>query len=205
MARHQGLRADDPDRDLVRRCQVERSPEAFRQLYLRHKDRVINTAYYLIGDREEALEAVQEVFLRVYRQIGKFRGQSSFASWLYRITVNVATDSRRRLGRQRELLEAYFRQKSGGRRWSVPAGGVGRSEEPASRRETALIIRHAIAQLSPKLAAVVTLRYLEDRSYEEIAEILGISLGTVKSRLNRAHRALAPLLARLAPENEEPQ
>ena len=201
MARHHGPRREDPDRALVRRCQRDRSPEAFRELYERHKDRVLTIAYHLIGDREEALEAAQEVFLRVYRKIGRFRGQASFASWLYRISVNVATDRRRRLGRERSLLEAYSREKAL-QQPGTGRGGTSAGDAGAERREAAREVRRAVARLSPKLAAVVTLRYLEGRAYAEIAEILGVSVGTVKSRLNRAHRALEPLLERLIPEEE---
>jgi len=200
MAKPHGPRREDPDRALVRRCQRDRSPEAFRELYGRHKDRVVNTAYHLIGDRDEALEAAQEVFLRVYRKIGKFRGQSSFSSWLYRIAVNVATDHRRRLGRARSLLEAYSQHGPPAESRPRHRGG---SDEHAARRETAEEVRRAVARLSPKLGAVITLRYLEGLAYAEIAAALGVSVGTVKSRLNRAHRALAPLVEGFAPEQRD--
>ena len=203
MAKPRGPRREDPDRALVRRCQRDRSPEAFRELYGRHKDRVVNTAYHLIGDRDEALEAAQEVFLRVYRKIDKFRGQSSFSSWLYRIAVNVATDHRRRLGRARSLLEAYSQHGPPAESWPRQRGGRGGSDEHAARRETAEAVRRAVVRLSPKLAAVITLRYLEGLAYAEVAEALGVSVGTVKSRLNRAHRALAPLVEDLAPEQRD--
>ena len=191
------------DEALVRRCQTDRSAEAFRDLYERHKDRVMNVVYHLIGDRDEALEATQEVFLRVYRKVRKFRGQSSFSSWLYRIAVNVATDHRRRLGRERTLLDAYSRQGPPAEALVRQTLGQGGSDEHAARREAAERVRWALASLSPKLATVLTLRYLEGQAYTEIAATLRVSVGTVKSRLNRAHRALAPLIEGLAPWAEE--
>ena len=193
------------DEALVRRCQSDRSSEAFRDLYERHKDRVMNVVYHLVGDRDEALEATQEVFLRVYRKIRKFRGHASFSSWLYRIAVNVATDHRRRLGRERTLLDAYSRTGPPAEALVRQTLGRGGSDEHAARREVAERVRWALASLSPKLAAVLTLRYLEGQAYTEIAAALRVSVGTVKSRLNRAHRALAPLVEGLAPWAEEAQ
>lgn len=188
---------DADDADLVRRCQRDRSPEAFRALYERHKDRVLNVVDHLIGDHDEALEAAQEVFLRVYRKIGHFRGQASFASWVYRIAVNVATDHRRRLGRERSLLQAYATEGPPAETWGAPAGGD--THQDAAQREQAVRVRWALSRLSPKLAAVVALRYLDGQAYSEIARTLRVSVGTVKSRLNRAHRALARLMEDLAP------
>jgi len=186
---------------LVKRCQRDGSAEAFHVLYERHKDRITNVVFHLVGNYDEALEATQDVFLRVYRKIGKFRGQASFTSWLYRIAVNVATDHRRRLGRERGLLAAYSRH-------GKPAEALSRSARPGADErvadlETAEQVRLALRRLSPKLAAVLTLRYLEGRAYTEIAETLNVSVGTVKSRLNRAHKAIAPLLTDLAPGGED--
>jgi RNA polymerase sigma-70 factor (ECF subfamily) len=194
--------AADDEAALVRCCQHDRSAAAFRVLYDRHKDRVMNVVYHLIGDYDEALEATQEVFLRVYRKIRRFRGRSSFASWVYRIAVNVAADHRRRLGRDRTLLERYSRR-------GPPADGRerrgldGASDAQAAEREQAARVREALAAISPKLAAVLALRYLEGQSYTEISATLRVSVGTVKSRLSRAHDAVAPLIEGLQSAAED--
>ncbi|MEW6073430.1 MAG: sigma-70 family RNA polymerase sigma factor [Planctomycetota bacterium] len=194
----------DPDAELVLGCQ-RKDPcleGEFRALYERFKDRVYNVCYRITGNATDALDASQETFGIVFRRIGEFRFQSRFSSWVYRIAVNASIDLRRR-ARTRRLASLEVFQELGireGTRHDLPDEGVDMPSEAASRRELEEEIQRAICRLSDKLRAIIVLRYIQNLSYEEIAETLQVSLGTVKSRLSRAHEALdrelAPLLDR---------
>jgi RNA polymerase sigma-70 factor (ECF subfamily) len=196
----------DPDAKLVLACQ--HSPltgleGSFRELYELYKDRVYNVCYRIAGNPSDALDASQETFGIVFRKLGEFRFESKFSSWVYRIAVNASIDLRRR-SRARKLASLDALQDA------RPAHAVGRfdlSDErvemplaAASRHELESEIQRAISRLSPKLRAITVLRYVENLSYEQISETLQISLGTVKSRLARAHdvldRELTPVLDR---------
>lgn len=185
----------DPDRDLVTACQEQPSAGfqgAFRLLYEQYRDRVYNVCYRITGNGTDALDASQETFGILFRKISGFRFESKFSSWVYRIAVNASIDLKRRSSaRSSASLEALQRTPSG------EARGVEfldeRTEAPpaaASRHELEEEIQSAITRLSPKMRAITVLRYIESLSYEEISEALAISLGTVKSRLSRAHAAL---------------
>jgi RNA polymerase sigma-70 factor (ECF subfamily) len=187
----------DPDRALVAGllsgdAAVRR--RALGDLYERHKDRVFNTAYRVLGSHADAADLTQEVFLQIADRIRGFRGDASLTSWVYRMTVNLAIDVRRRRARR----PAHGIGGEGD--FEVAENRPGTSpppEDPAAavaRREGDRRVREALDRLSPKLRAVVVLRYFENLSYEDLAEVLGTSMGTVKSRLNRAHAALEGLL-----------
>lgn len=195
----------DPDRELVEACQA--SPPtglegAFRALYDQFKDRVYNVCYRITGNPADALDASQETFGILFRKVGEFRFESKFSSWVYRIAVNASIDHKRRTStRPLTSLEAAAESaRSDAQRLEVSDD---RSEAPlaaASRHELEAEIQAAISRLSPKMRAITVLRYIENLSYEEISDTLQISLGTVKSRLSRAHEALdrelTPLLDR---------
>ena len=185
----------DPDRPLVSACQA--SPPAglqgaFRDLYEQYKDRVYNVCYRITGNATDALDASQETFGIMFRKIGEFRFESKFSSWVYRIAVNATIDIRRRSG-SRWLASIEGPHEAGG--FDLPRVDMrdDRTEGPsvaASRHELEEEIQQAILRLSPKMRAITVLRYIESLSYEEIAETLHVSIGTVKSRLSRAHQAL---------------
>ena len=189
------LRAD-PDRDLVLECQGE--PDRgfqgpFRQLYELYKDRVYNVCYRITGSATDAMDASQETFGILHRKIDAFRFESKFSSWIYRIAVNASIDIKRRSGvRSIASLDAMRASSADGRSSPLEIQDED-TEAPstaASRHELELDVQKAIDRLSPKMRAIIVLRYLESLSYEEISESLQISLGTVKSRLSRAHAAL---------------
>lgn len=177
----------DPDADLVAAC---RNPDregfevAFEQLYYRYRDRVYAIAYRITNNTVDAMDIVQESFGLVFRKLDSFRAGSLFSTWLFRLVVNCSIDQRRR-ERSRtwqseqidQIVDAVEDPTSG------PAAAAEATEFGAQ-------IQEAVALLSPKLRAVLALRYLEDMSYDELAAALGLSLGTVKSRLARAHIAL---------------
>jgi RNA polymerase sigma-70 factor (ECF subfamily) len=193
----------DPDRLLVEQCQAALLARAggahggaldgpFDTLYERFCDRVYNVCFRITGNATDALDASQETFGTVCRKLGDFRFQSRFSSWVYRIAVNASIDLRRRSRARRStsIEAAGDEPDEDGLRFDVTDDSVEMPVQSASRRELEQEIQRAITRLSPKLRAITVLRYIESLSYEEIAETLKISLGTVKSRLARAHRAL---------------
>ena len=180
----------DPDFELIEACRDpshEGFESAFERLYLRYRDRVYSVAYRITGNDGDAMDVVQESFGQVFRKLDSFRAGSLFSTWLFRIAVNSSIDFKRReksRTRQQDLLE--------------DAGVV---EDPslgpvdnASVHEMGSQMQQAIGHLSPKLRSVLALRYLEDMSYEQLAATLQLSLGTVKSRLARAHVSFERIL-----------
>lgn len=182
---------DDPDRLLVEACQAV-APDglegAFRELYDTYKDRVYNVCFRITGNGADALDSSQETFGILFRKIVEFRFESKFSSWVYRIAVNAAIDQKRRAGTRRTA--AYDLEDEQGRPRELRDGREETPTEYATRNELEDEVQRAIDRLSPKMRAITVLRYVEDLSYEEISDTLGISLGTVKSRLSRAHDAL---------------
>jgi RNA polymerase sigma-70 factor (ECF subfamily) len=183
----------DPDRELVEACQAA-APSGldgpFRRLYDQYKDRVYNVCYRITGNATDALDASQETFGIMFRKIGEFRFESKLSSWVYRIAVNASIDMRRRQG-ARWLTSLEGAEAHGEVRRREPDDE--RTEAPiaaASRHELEQEIQRAISRLSPKMRAITVLRYVENLSYEEISDALQVSIGTVKSRLARAHQAL---------------
>lgn len=186
---------NDPDAELVLACQ-RTSPTALegahRQLYDRYKDRVYNVCFRITGNPSDALDASQETFGIFFRRIAEFRFESRFSSWVYRIAVNASIDVRRRnRGRRTASLDAM--QETGpldAGKYDLADRMIEMPSASASRHELEAEVHKAIQRLSPKLRAIIVLRYIENLSYEEVSESLRISLGTVKSRLARAHEAL---------------
>lgn len=189
--------------ELIRRCQAAHGKDfedAFGEVYGAFKDRVYNVTYRITGNPADALDASQETFAILFRKIRDFRFQSKFSSWVYRIAVNASIDlCRRTSSRGVTSLDALMDEKrSGDRATFAPADAQqGRPRAVAEVSEFSADVQGAIARLSPKLRTIVVLRYLENLSYEEVADVLRCSMGTVKSRLARAHSALEPYLARV--------
>lgn len=185
---------NDPDQELVHACQDRPScvlDGDFRRLYDRYKDRVYNVCYRVTGNATDALDASQETFGILFRRIGEFRFQSRFSSWVYRIAVNASIDLKRRASTRRfASLDAVREILTPGGGGFDPPDDAEMPAASASRHELEHEIQGAINRLSPKLRAIIVLRYMENLSYDELAETLAISLGTVKSRLSRAHDAL---------------
>jgi len=170
--------------DLITACQ-KGDREAFRCLFDLHKDRVYSMAVYTLGgDRAAAEDVTQEVFLRVFTHIGQFRGDADFATWLYRLVANACADEQRRRKRWVPLD-------------TLPEQATVPREEECERRED---VRTALAELSPELRSAVLLKYFEELSYDEMAQVLDCPKGTVASRL---HRGLKLLACKLAPSQEK--
>lgn len=163
--------------------------EAFRLLYERYRDRVYNIIFYSIGDGMRAEDVLQIVFVKIYRGLPGFRFEANLSTWIYRITVNECLNQQRGRGAQHVPFEALL----GSDEEFDEGASADRQHADSERRE---IVHRAVMELSPKLRAVVALKYLEGLSYEEIASVLECSPGTVASRLNRA---LGELEKRLRP------
>ena len=163
--------------------------EAFRSLYERYRDGVYNIIFYSMGDELRAEDMLQVVFVKIYRGLPGFRFEASLSTWIYRIALNECLNQQRRRGAQHIPFEALLGSDEEFDARDAPD----RQHAEAERRE---IIHRALMELSPKLRAVVALKYLDGLSYEEIASVLECSVGTVGSRLNRA---LSQLEARLRP------
>ncbi len=165
--------------DLIRRCRAG-DEEAFAILFDQYKNLVYKTAYLLLDSSEDAEDALQEVFLQVHRSLARFDpAKGNLTTWLYRLTVNHCLN-RRRKGRSAPLpLDDALLS-------SVPHDGPS-PDDQIDEREA---LRHALAQLTEKQRTLVILRYYGGLSYAEIAQVLDIPVGTVRSRLNQATRML---------------
>ncbi|HEX3746737.1 MAG TPA: sigma-70 family RNA polymerase sigma factor [Bryobacteraceae bacterium] len=170
--------------------------QAYEELLARFQQPVYALALRLLDDPSESADVVQEVFLKVFRSIGAFRGQSSLKTWIYRITVNEAHNSRRWFFRHRRKEVELDSEPQEARNWKelIPDGRLS-PFDAAFEREQHVMIETALAKLSPIFREAVVLRDITDMSYEEIAEVLGVSLGTVKSRILRGREALRAELA----------
>jgi RNA polymerase sigma-70 factor, ECF subfamily len=186
---------------------------AYEQLLHRFQQPVYNLALRLLGDASEAYDVVQEVFLKVFRNVDRFRGQSSLKTWVYRITVNEAHNARRWFFRHRRSEVELDSDPRDARQLKeiIPDGSRSPFETVCDSEQHALI-EAALSRVNPIFREAVALRDISDLSYEEIADVLGVSLGTVKSRILRGREALREELAgklqerpslRLAPRTAE--
>ena len=169
----------------------EGSEWAYEELLTRFQQPVYALALRLLSDPSEAADVVQEVFLKVFRNIGSFRGQSSLRTWVYRITVNEAHNARRWFFRHRRREVELDSDPQEARSWkdTIPDGCVS-PYDAAFEREQHVMLEAALDKLTPIFREAVVLRDITGMSYEEIAEVLGVSLGTVKSRILRGREAL---------------
>ena len=188
----------DPDFDLVRRCQSgerDAAETSFEELFKKYRDRVFNLASRLLGDHAYAEDVSQEAFVTVFRKIGEFRFSSRFYTWLYRVAYNLCMDHRRR---PRDPVVSSLSAGEDGRGdtfESLADPETGPLEALAEGEYRTAVVERALRGLSRPLRVVVILRYMEDLQYSEIAEVLECSVGTVKSRLSRAHHFLQETLA----------
>jgi RNA polymerase sigma-70 factor (ECF subfamily) len=174
---------------LVQRCAAG-DEDACTELVAEHQRMVFQLALHLLGSRDEALDLSQEVFLKVFRTIHRFRGQSALRTWIYRIAVNQAKN-RQRWWRRRHRSEQVSLDEHLAVRGDLSAGDDAPTpEHTLVRKEQALRIWQALDQLPFDQRTVIVLREIDGLSYEEIAFSLGVAVGTVKSRLTRARQAL---------------
>jgi len=175
------------DWEFVRRVQAGET-DAFETLVRRHEKAMVNLLYRWLGDYDEAAEVAQEVFLSAYRSIRRFRGDASFSTWLYRIAVNHGKN------RRKSMLASHQRMMP--LENTDPVGNPAQDPvETAEKAEIHDLVQQGMRDLKADDALLILLHDLQDVSYEEIAHILNIPIGTVKSRLHRARQALRPKLA----------
>jgi len=173
---------------LVQRCAAGEDA-AFTELLAEHERMVIQLAINLLGDRDEALDLSQDVFLRVFRTIHRFRGQSSLRTWIYRIAVNQARN-RHRFWRRRHRADQVSLDAHVATHGDFVSPQLDGPDRVLAQKELASQLEHALDHLPFDQRTAVVLREVDGLSYEEIAYSLGVAVGTVKSRLTRARRAL---------------
>jgi RNA polymerase sigma-70 factor (ECF subfamily) len=193
------LRTREEDSVLLRDLRSG-AESAYECLIQRFEQPIYNIVSRLLDDPADAADVVQEVFLKVFRNVASFRGESSIKTWIYRIAVNEARNQRRWFSRHRRQ-EVNLEAEEPGEGYQNWLPDPGRSPfELTLDHETQALIETALADVNPKFRAALVLREIEGLSYEEIGEILEISLGTVKSRILRGREALKKHLAgRLEP------
>ena len=194
-----GLAGDD---ERLAQALREGSEQAYEMLVERFQKPVYNLVYRLTSEPGDACDVVQEVFLKVFRNIGSFRSQASLKTWIYRIAVNEAHNYRRWFFRHRRNEVMLGEEQDGARSFAGSLSDNAPSPfDYVFDREKHVLIEEALARINPSFRAAVVLRDIEDLSYEEISEVLGISMGTVKSRILRGREAMRQQLAgRLEPE-----
>jgi RNA polymerase sigma-70 factor (ECF subfamily) len=173
---------------LVQRCAAGEEL-AYAELVAEHQRMVVQLAVNLLGDRDEALDLSQEVFLRVFRTIHRFRGQSSLRTWIYRIAVNQARN-RHRFWRRRHRADQVSLDAHMAAHGEFFSAGESGPDRVLARKELAERVYHALDALPFDQRTAIVLREIDGLSYDEIAYSLGVAVGTVKSRLTRARHAL---------------
>lgn len=182
------------DSHLVSRC-LKGDQQAYRLLLERYRRPVYGIVRRMVRSDEEARDLAQEAFIRAFKNLASFDQERSFSNWLFRIATNLCIDQHRR----RKIATVPLVQ--GGvdgeeeRTWDVASDGASPAEE-FSDAERSRKLAEMVGALPPLYRAVLVLRHMEDRSYEEIADILNVPLGTVKARIHRAHRLLKEKLVR---------
>lgn len=182
-----------PEEQLIRRAQ-QSDNEAFEQLLLLHQKKVYNLCLRMAANPDDALDLSQEAFIKAWRALGQYQFEASFSTWLFRLTSNVCIDFLRRKKRRQEtsLTESYD-DSDEGEEFSLPDTAP-LPEEQAITNETKIELAQAMERLGPEHREILQLRVVENLPYEQIAEILDIRVGTVKSRLARARLSLRKIL-----------
>ena len=196
-ARRNSSERGPSDGELIAACRTGRR-EAFGELISRYQDRVYNLAFRLTGNSEDASDAAQEAFLKAYRALDGFRGESGFYTWVFRITVNVVRNQRRFRAVRPQAASLNMSDDPDERGGSLAAGLAARDADPVdevSRVEQKEIVERALAQMEDEQRMMIVLRDIEGRGYGEIADLLSCPRGTVKSRIHRARMALREILA----------
>ena len=181
------------EEQLIRRAQ-QGDNSAFEQLLLAHQKKVYNLCLRMAANPDDALDLSQEAFIRAFNSLASFRGESKFSVWLYRLTSNICIDFLRRKKRRQETsLTENYDDRDEGAELSIPDVNP-LPEQQAITNETKIELARAMGQLAPDHREILQLRVVEDLPYEQIADILGVRVGTVKSRLARARLSLRKIL-----------
>jgi len=188
----------DPDAAFVRAVQ-DGDMAAFDQLVIKHKDKLFNMVYWFLGDYQEANDCAQDIFIKVFKGIKKFRFESSFSTWLYRIAINTCKNrlksSAYRWKKRTVSLENPDSSRDGNRSYEIQNGSPSPANE-LEKKEKIMRIQKAVNSLPQEQNRIIVLRDIQGLSYQEISDITGLKLGTVKSRLARARMELRNKLNR---------
>ena len=182
------------DELLIRRAQ-RGDADAFEQLLLEHQKNVYNLCYRMAGNPDDAMDLSQETFLRAWRCLDQYQFASAFSTWLYRLCSNICIDFLRRRRRQ-QTVPLTFEDADGEEQTYAVPDAQPLPEEQVELKLTRETLAAAMAQLLPEHRAVLQLRVENEMSYEQIADVLDIQIGTVKSRLSRARNQLKKILER---------
>ena len=183
------------ERQLVRRLR-ERDEAAFRELVGEHRDRIYNLTLRMLGNKAEAEDVAQEVFITVFKTIESFREEAKFSTWLYRVAVNHCKNRIKYLARRHDRDRDELDETNEGRATAATDPPMPRPDRALEGVQLDKILQAAIATLDDDHRVLVVLRDVEDLSIEEICEITGLPDGTVKSRLHRARLALRKKITR---------
>ena len=162
--------------------------QAFNELVIKYQQKIINTSFAMLSDYEDACDAAQEVFVKVYRSINSFRGDSSLSTWIYRITKNVCSDF---LRKRRESTLSIDNDDTA----LQVSDDSYLPDKTTERNEVHKLLMKAISELDENSRIVLVLYEMDDLSYDEISEVLNLPIGTVKSRLKRAREKLKNILS----------
>ena len=189
--------SSDQDAALVRAIQAG-DMAAFDQMVVKHKDKLFNMVYWFLGDYQEANDCSQEIFIKVFKSIKKFRSESSFSTWLYRIAINTCKNrlksSAYRWKKKTVPLENPESSEDGNLSYKIHNDSPSPANE-LEKKERLMMIQKAINALPQEQNRVIVLRDIQGLSYQEIVDVTGLNLGTVKSRLARARMELRKNLA----------
>lgn len=190
-------RGHDADAVDVARYQAG-NPEAFESLVRRHEREAYQVCFRMLGDREDAMDAVQETFLRVYRGLLRFRGDAAFRTWLIGIALNVCRNKLASAAEKQKRVTSSITQEDpeNGEVSDVDLRDCAPDpESSAMGHELRAALEKALASLAPDHREILVLREIQEMEYEELAAVLACPVGTVKSRLCRARQALREALA----------
>lgn len=189
---------EDLEAKLVERL-VQRDERAFNEFVRLYERRVLALVFRMLGNRAEAEDLAQEVFVQVFKAIGSFRGDSKLSTWVYRIAVNLCKNRLKYLKVRHEDEKDVLDDAADGSIADARAGSVGEVERPdemVAGRQIELIVQRAILSIDPTFRECLVLRDVEELSYEEIGQITGLAEGTVKSRIFRARALLREIVER---------
>lgn len=189
-------------RALVKKAQLN-DLHAFDELVRLYQKKVYNLCYHFTGNHDDAQDLAQEAFIRAYKALGSFRNEADFGTWLHRITLNVWLNIKRKNTRQTVSLDEPYDSDNGSSIQREVAASSGDPLEALEEKEFRGLVRSALNTLSGEHRAVLVLREIEGYSYEEIANLLGCSLGTVKSRISRAREVLRRAMMELGQQAKE--
>jgi RNA polymerase sigma-70 factor (ECF subfamily) len=172
--------------------------EAFGRLVLKYQDKIYNLCRHLLGNAHDAEDAAQDTLIKAYQNLNNFRPEASFYTWLYRIAVNTCLDYKKK-----PFFESIFGSHAEGDDESAiePVSRGSSPEKLYESKQLGHALRRSLGKLSPKLSTIIILKEVEVLSYEEIAEVLDVSVGTVKSRISRAREELKGLMKKFREQN----